>query len=164
MPNIDLGLVTCNQEGDRQRVVGSLPKCGLSPPLNRSATPWNCDDAEPGDQTKSCSESPSCTSVGGADALTRLRKRFATLALGWVLILGGIIGLFLPVVPGGLLIVAGVLLLSPQWAWLRRALEKYRVRSHVLGRVLEWLSMLRTRVDGARLAAMMAIQTHILGG
>jgi uncharacterized protein YqgC (DUF456 family) len=37
------------------------------------------------------------------------------LALGWSLVLGGIIGLFLPiVVPGVFLIVAGALMLSPQ--------------------------------------------------
>jgi DNA-binding NtrC family response regulator len=31
MPNIDLALVICDQEEDRQKVVGSLLKCGLSP-------------------------------------------------------------------------------------------------------------------------------------
>lgn len=163
MPNIDLGLVICNQEGDRQRVVGSLLNCRLNPPLNRSATSRSCDDAELADQTKSYSGLPACTSEGGADTLTKPLKRAAILALGWVLVLGGIIGLFLPVVPGGFLIVAGAHMLSPQYAWLRQALEKYRARSHVLGRGVEWLGMLRTRVDGARLAAMMVIRTHVLG-
>ena len=31
MPNIDLALVICNQEEDREKVVGSLLKCSLSP-------------------------------------------------------------------------------------------------------------------------------------
>ena len=113
--------------------------------------------------TKSCSRPLTCSSENDPDTLTRPFKRIATLALGWVLVLGGIIGLLLPVVPGGILIVAGALMLSPQCAWQRRALEKNRARSHVLGRVVDWLGMLWTRADGARLAAMMAIRTYILG-
>lgn len=31
MPNIDLALVICNQDGDREKVVESLLKCGLNP-------------------------------------------------------------------------------------------------------------------------------------
>ena len=64
-------------------------------------------------------------------------KRVAILALGWSLVLSGIVGLFLPIVPGGFLIVAGALMLSPQCAWLRRALEKCRARSHDLGRLVQ---------------------------
>jgi hypothetical protein len=82
------------------------------------------------------SGSPDCASEGSAGTLTSPLKRVPILALGWVLVLGGIIGLFLPIVPGGFLIVAGALMLSPQCAWLRRALEKYRARSHVLGRLV----------------------------
>ena len=165
MPNIDLGLVICIQEGERQSVFGSLPKCGPSPRLSRSPMPRSCDNADPADQTKSCSRSLTYSSDGDphADTLTRPFKRIATLALGWVLVLGGIIGLFLPVVPGGVLIVAGALLLSRQSAWLRRALGKYRARSHALGRLVEWLAVLRTRVDGARLAVMRAIRNCTLG-
>ena len=71
--------------------------------------------------------------------MTSLLKRVATLALGWVLVLAGIAGLFLPILPGGILIVAGVLMLSPHCPWIRRALEKNRSRSHVLGHVVDWL-------------------------
>ena len=40
-------------------------------------------------------------------------QRFAVVALGWVLILLGIVGLVLPVVPGAVLIVVGVLMVNP---------------------------------------------------
>jgi len=60
-------------------------------------------------------------------------RRIAVIVLGWVLILLGIAGLVLPVVPGAVLIVSGALMLRPQHAWLRRALEECRVRFPVLG-------------------------------
>ena len=55
-------------------------------------------------------------------------QRIAVIVVGWVLILVGIVGLVLPVVPGAVLIVVGALMVNPQWAWLRRMLEKCRVR------------------------------------
>ena len=54
-------------------------------------------------------------------------RRTALFTLGWVLVLGGIVGLLLPVVPGAVLLSAGVAVFSSQSAWHRRALEKYRV-------------------------------------
>jgi uncharacterized membrane protein YbaN (DUF454 family) len=55
-------------------------------------------------------------------------QRFAVVARGWVLILLGIVGLVLPVVPGAVLIVFGVLMVNPERVWLRRMLEKCQVR------------------------------------
>lgn len=66
--------------------------------------------------------------------------RIAAVALGWILLLGGIIGLFLPIVPGGLLIVVGALMLNPRCAWLRRALESCQVQFPGLRRVFRRLS------------------------
>jgi hypothetical protein len=63
--------------------------------------------------------------------ITKSRKpvqRFAVVALGWVLILLGIVELVLPVVPGAVPMVVGVLMVNPQCVWLRRMLEKCRVR------------------------------------
>lgn len=60
-------------------------------------------------------------------------------ALGWILTLVGILGLFLPIVPGAFLIVAGALMLSPRSAWLLRA-QKYRVRFPVLDRAFRRFS------------------------
>jgi len=59
------------------------------------------------------------------------------LPLGWSLMMGGIIGLFRPiVVPGSILRVAGALMLSPQCVWLQRALENCSARSPDVGRLL----------------------------
>ena len=58
--------------------------------------------------------------------------RIAVVALGWILILGGIVGLFVPIIPGAVLVVLGALMVNPQSAWLRRMLEKCRVRFPVL--------------------------------
>jgi uncharacterized membrane protein YbaN (DUF454 family) len=67
-------------------------------------------------------------------------QRIAVFALGWILILGGIAGLFIPILPGGVLIFAGALMLSPQSTWLRRALENCRVRSPFLERTFKRFS------------------------
>jgi hypothetical protein len=72
-------------------------------------------------------------------AIAKVQKplqRIAVVALGWILMIGGIVGLFLPFVPGAVLIVAGALMLKPQRAWLRRAPEKCRARFPVLERAL----------------------------
>ena len=57
--------------------------------------------------------------------------RIAVVALGWILILGGIVGLFVPIIPGAVLIIVGALMVKPQGAWLRRMLERCRVRFRV---------------------------------
>jgi hypothetical protein len=66
-------------------------------------------------------------------------ERVALVALGWILTLVGILGLFLPIVPGAFLIVAGALMLSPRSVWLQRA-EKCRARFPVLDRVFRRFS------------------------
>ena len=58
--------------------------------------------------------------------------RFAAIALGWIFILGGIAGLFLPILPGIVLIFAGALMVSPQNKWLLKAREKCLERLHSL--------------------------------
>ena len=47
-------------------------------------------------------------------------KRVAFNAAGWLLLLLGAIGLFLPVLPGVLLVVVALALLSIEYAWARR--------------------------------------------
>lgn len=61
-------------------------------------------------------------------------QRLAVISLAWVFILGGVAGLFLPIVPGGVLIVAGALMLTPKNALLQRLVEKSRARFPFLGR------------------------------
>lgn len=71
--------------------------------------------------------------------LTKPLRRIAVIALGWSLVLGGIIGLLLPVVPGGFLIVSGVLVVAAEHRWLRRAVDKlgarFPVPKHALNRL-----------------------------
>jgi uncharacterized membrane protein YbaN (DUF454 family) len=64
----------------------------------------------------------------GITAPQKPLQRVAVVALGCVLILSGIVGLVLPVVPGTVLIVGGVLMVNPQCVWLQRMLEKCQVR------------------------------------
>jgi uncharacterized membrane protein YbaN (DUF454 family) len=73
-------------------------------------------------------------------ATVRKLPQIATVALGWILLLGGIVGLLLPIVPGGFLIFVGAFMLSPQCAWLRRALENCQVRFPALERAFKRLS------------------------
>ena len=67
-------------------------------------------------------------------------QRIAFVALGWILMIAGIVGLFLPFVPGAFLIVAGALMLNPQRTWLSQALEKCRMRFPALERAFRRFS------------------------
>jgi uncharacterized membrane protein YbaN (DUF454 family) len=49
-----------------------------------------------------------------------MAKRVALNAAGWALLILGILGLFLPVLPGVLLMVVALSLLSIEYAWARR--------------------------------------------
>ncbi len=60
--------------------------------------------------------------------MARLAKRIAILALGWVFILFGIVGLVLPVLQGFLFLLIGLALLSSESKTARRILERLRVR------------------------------------
>lgn len=54
--------------------------------------------------------------------------KITRLAVGWVLIVLGGIGLFLPFLQGIILIVAGLALLSKDRPWARRWLEQMKAR------------------------------------
>ena len=73
-------------------------------------------------------------------AVAKAQRPLQRVALGWILMLVGIVGLFLPVVPGTFLIVAGALMLNPQCTWLSRALEKCRMRFPALERAFRRFS------------------------
>ena len=47
-------------------------------------------------------------------------KRLAFIVAGWVLLMLGVLGLFLPILPGVLLLVVGLSILSVEYAWARR--------------------------------------------
>jgi len=55
-------------------------------------------------------------------------KRFMALFIGWILIVFGIAGLFLPIVPGAPLLLAGVFILFSDCERLRRVTGAFRTR------------------------------------
>ena len=55
-------------------------------------------------------------------------KRFLKLFLGWALVLLGVIGWFLPFLPGTPFVFLGVALLSAQSEWVRHRMESLRLR------------------------------------
>ncbi|MBI2955818.1 MAG: PGPGW domain-containing protein [Acidobacteria bacterium] len=57
-------------------------------------------------------------------------KRWVRIIAGFVLIGLGIAGLFLPFLQGIAMIVAGLLLLAPEFRWARRLLEWAKRRWH----------------------------------
>ena len=55
-------------------------------------------------------------------------KRAAMLLLGWAFILLGIAGLFLPILQGVLFLLIGLLILSTEYVWAHRLLQRLKQR------------------------------------
>ena len=55
-------------------------------------------------------------------------KRWAILAIGWLFVLFGIVGLFLPVLQGILFLLIGLLILSSEYVWAHNLLQTLRAR------------------------------------
>lgn len=70
-------------------------------------------------------------------------RRIAVVALGWSLVIGGAVGLLVPVVPGWLLVVLGALVLNTEHPWLRRSLDNLGARFPAFKRALNRLSSKR---------------------
>jgi CheY-like chemotaxis protein len=54
--------------------------------------------------------------------------RVAETVLAWIVFVTGLAGLFLRILPGGILIVLGGVLLNRRYSWLRSVINKYRQR------------------------------------
>ncbi len=63
-------------------------------------------------------------------------KRVVGLVLGWALVVLGVVGLFVPILQGVLLILLGLWVLSRESRWARRCLRKLRLRYPVADRKL----------------------------
>jgi uncharacterized protein len=50
----------------------------------------------------------------------RMMKRLTLMVAGWVLLVVGAAGLFLPILPGVLLVLVALSILSVEYAWARR--------------------------------------------
>lgn len=55
-------------------------------------------------------------------------KRVGVLVLGWAFILLGIAGLFLPVLQGILFLLIGLFILSSEYVWAHKLLQRVRQR------------------------------------
>ncbi len=61
-------------------------------------------------------------------------KRLGVLLLGWAFILLGIAGLFLPVLQGILFLLIGLIILSSEYVWAHKLLQRLRSRFPSLAR------------------------------
>jgi uncharacterized membrane protein YbaN (DUF454 family) len=79
-------------------------------------------------------------------------------AAGWLFVLLGIAGLFLPILQGILFILIGLLILSSEYVWANRLLERVTQRFPTLAqqarsasqRVHQWLHRCLHRPEGMR--------------
>jgi uncharacterized protein (TIGR02611 family) len=55
--------------------------------------------------------------------------RIVAVIAGTVLVLGGLVGLLLPVVPGWLLIIAGLAILATEFVWARQLLDTAKAKA-----------------------------------
>lgn len=82
--------------------------------------------------------------------MTRNVKRLLILVVGWIFVLFGIVGLFLPVLQGILFILIGLTILSTEYAWAHHLLAKLRQRfpkiahaaDHASAKAAGWLRFL----------------------
>ena len=64
-------------------------------------------------------------------------KRILVLALGWMFILLGVVGLFLPVLQGILFLLIGLVILSTEYIWAHHLLRRLRERFPGLSKHLD---------------------------
>jgi uncharacterized membrane protein YbaN (DUF454 family) len=64
-------------------------------------------------------------------------KRLVLIVAGWALLLLGVAGLFLPVLPGVLFLLIGLSILSMEYAWARRWVTALRRRFPAADRKLQ---------------------------
>ena len=69
-------------------------------------------------------------------------KRIALLALGWLLVIFGTAGLFLPVLQGILFLLIGLLILAKEYRWARRLITRLQAR---FPQIDQWLTKARLR-------------------
>lgn len=64
-------------------------------------------------------------------------KRVLVLIVGWLFLLVGIAGLFLPIIQGILCIVIGLLILSSEYVWAHNLLQRIKTRFPKIAHVSE---------------------------
>lgn len=77
-------------------------------------------------------------------------KRWVWIATGWMFIVLGILGLFLPLLQGVLFLFIGLLILSSEYVWAHQLLQKFRAKfPRIAARVDQLHERFRTRWRGA---------------
>lgn len=76
-------------------------------------------------------------------------KRLALIAAGWLLLILGAAGLFLPVLPGVLFLLIGLSILSVEYDWARRWVAAIRQRFPVADRKLHEMLSKRAKPTSA---------------
>jgi len=84
-------------------------------------------------------------------------KRILVLAVGWMFILLGVAGLFLPILQGVLFLLIGLLILSTEYVWAHHLLGRLRERfpglakhaEHAKERAHTWLRRILGRSPDA---------------
>lgn len=66
--------------------------------------------------------------MGTGPEMKSTAKRILTIVTGWMFILLGIAGLFLPILQGILFILIGLIILSTEYVWAHHLLQKLRAR------------------------------------
>lgn len=64
-----------------------------------------------------------------SDEMSAKVKELTLIIFGWILVLLGIIGVFLPIVPGVPLLLTGLLFLGRRYTWPRRFLTSLRTKT-----------------------------------
>jgi uncharacterized protein len=64
-------------------------------------------------------------------------KRFAIITTGWLFMVLGVVGLFLPFLQGILFLMIGLVILSTEYHWARRLLRQVRTRFPKLDRLIQ---------------------------
>ena len=64
-------------------------------------------------------------------------KRAGLLVAGWLFIVLGVIGLFLPIMQGALFIFIGLLILSSEYVWAHKLLQNLRARFPRIAKLLD---------------------------
>jgi uncharacterized protein YqgC (DUF456 family) len=63
-------------------------------------------------------------------------RLFAKLVVGWSMLLLGVVGIVLPIVPGIPFLLAGLVMLSRRYAWAEKAIDIIRRRGLAASRCL----------------------------
>ena len=69
--------------------------------------------------------------TGSTDSRIRrpLIIRIVLVMIGTILLIGGVVGLLLPIVPGWLLIIPGLAILGTEFVWARRLLDTAKAKA-----------------------------------